>query len=416
MRTKWIMLLLCSALLFRPSWAQLPQGIDTVCLKAGGHALASATSEDYSDLAFLKRILKDKKVVLLGESSHGIGEYYSLKSRLVKFLHAECGFEVLAIESGIGDVYLEYRKADTISALALRNNTVFGNFQCAEINPLFEYIKATAAGPDPLRYCGFDSQNFGASLNLVWELLRQYAPLEADSVMNAVGKYYQIPSLLWQPDRAPLFRLADTIQTAVSFALNAVQTNRGAIQAERRLTDTDFAFVERALINLRESVSLDWNTEDPSARRDSLMADNLFWLMQKIYPGKKMIIWAHNGHIGKTSPEGNPFKWMGQYVQETFKDSAFHIGLFAREGETYEWWTKTNKPFFNDQPNDIETLAGLYPITFLDLTPGPNACAWLSAPVHGYEVENGGRIRFLPRKRFDAVVVMRKVGLPAYNR
>ncbi|MBK8655173.1 MAG: hypothetical protein IPN20_14995 [Haliscomenobacter sp.] len=57
--------------------------------------------------------------MLLGRAP-GIGEYYSLKSRLVKFLHAECGFEVLAIESGIGDVYLEYRKADTISAVALR--------------------------------------------------------------------------------------------------------------------------------------------------------------------------------------------------------------------------------------------------------------------------------------------------------
>ncbi|MBK8655172.1 MAG: hypothetical protein IPN20_14990 [Haliscomenobacter sp.] len=52
MRTKWVLLLLSSALLFRPSWAQLPQGIDTVCLKAGGHAIASTTSDDYSDLAF----------------------------------------------------------------------------------------------------------------------------------------------------------------------------------------------------------------------------------------------------------------------------------------------------------------------------------------------------------------------------
>ncbi len=415
MRAKWILLLLVTAFLYRPSRAQVPLGIDTACLKAGGQAIASATSEEYADLAFLKPMLKDKKVVLLGESSHGIGEFYSLKSRLVQFLHAECGFEVLALESGIGDVYLEYRKIDTISALALRNNTVFGNFRCAEINPLFEYIKATAAGPHPLRYCGFDSQNFGASLNLVWELLRQYTPLEADSVMNAIGKYYQIPPLLWQPDRAPLFRLADTIRTAVSFALNAVQTHREAILAERRLTDTGFVFVERALTNLRESVSLDWNTEDPSARRDSLMADNLFWLMETIYPGKKVIIWAHNGHIGKTSPEENPFKWMGQYVQERFKDAAYHIGLFARQGETYEWWTKTNKPFSNDQPDDIETLAGLYPITFLDLAPRPNACAWLSAPVHGYELENGGRLRFLPRKRFDAVVVLRKVGLPAYK-
>ncbi|MBK8655175.1 MAG: hypothetical protein IPN20_15005 [Haliscomenobacter sp.] len=51
----------------------------------------------------------------------------------------------------------------------------------------------------------------------------------------------------------------------------------------------------------------------------------------------------------------------------------------------------------------------MYPITFGPDAP-PQRLRMAAGPVHGYEVENGGRIRFPPRKRFDAVVVMCKGG------
>ncbi|WP_128896869.1 hypothetical protein [Longirhabdus pacifica] len=35
----------------------------------------SLDSTDYSDLEFLKDVLKDKRIVMLGESSHGVSEY-----------------------------------------------------------------------------------------------------------------------------------------------------------------------------------------------------------------------------------------------------------------------------------------------------------------------------------------------------
>jgi hypothetical protein len=34
--------------------------------------------------------------------------------------------------------------------------------------------------------------------------------------------------------------------------------------------------------------------------RDLQMAENLIWLAEKAYPGKKIIVWAHNGHIAKS--------------------------------------------------------------------------------------------------------------------
>jgi erythromycin esterase len=379
------------------------------------YPIASLTAAEYTDLAFLKTLVADKKVVLLGESSHGIGDYYSLKARLIKYLHQECGFEVLALESGIADIFLEYQKIDTISAVRLRNNTVYGNFQCKEILPLFDYIKQTAASKKPLVYSGFDSQNFSASLTLTRKILTDISTTTGDSIMNCLAKYYKIPSMLWQPDRSPLFQIADSIKSAASLALTIIRQRKDAILIQYHLSALGFRFLERALENHRDAVSLDWNREDPVSRRDSLMADNLFWLMNEVYPNKKVIVWAHNGHIDRHSPIGNPYKWMGHYISEKFGTKSFHIGLFAKSGETYEWWTKTNKSFMNNKADDVENLSAISPITFLLLNSKSKTYPWMKKQLYGFEVESGGRIPFIPYKRFDAIITMKHVKLPTYQ-
>lgn len=390
------------------------KSIDT-CAPASWNSIGGSSGTDNSDLAFLKILLKDKRVVLLGESSHGIGDYYTLKSRIIQYLHQECGFEVLAIESGIADIALTYKNVDTLTAKQLRNNTVFGNFQCAEIMPLFDYIKKTASSNKPLIYAGFDSQNFSASLLLMQDILRKKWGKTGDSLMGCLVKYFRIPSIMWDEDRKPLIAISDSITRAANMISILFRDSAKSIQKDFALTATDMRYMQLALANHREAVNLDWTRDDPSAHRDKVMASNLFWLMDSVYPGKKVIIWAHNGHIGRTSAEGNPYTWMGQFISEKYKQQSYHIGLFAREGETFEWWTKTNKPFLNNKVDDIEELSAYKDRTFISLAEASKTCAWPSRKVFGFELENGGRIEFVPKNRFDALITFKKATLPTYG-
>ena len=386
------------------------------CAPSSWHRIGSASATDNSDLAFLKTLLKDKRVVLLGESSHGIGNYYSLKSRIIQYLHQECGFEVLAMESGIADIALTYKYVDTFSAKGLRNKTVFGNFQCEEIMPLFEYIKKTAGSKKPLIYAGFDSQNFSSSMELVEKILHEKWGGTGDSLVGCLVKYFRIPSIMWNEDRKPLIAIADSITGASNMILAMFRDSALSIQKDYSLTATDMRYLQLALENNREGVNLDWYKEDVSSHRDKLMAKNLFWLMDSLYPGKKVVIWAHNGHIGKTSVEGNPYKWLGQFVNEKYRQQSYHIGLFAKEGETYEWWTKSNKAFLNDKADDIEMLSSFADITFVSLRDAAKSCNWPLKKAYAFELENGGRISFVPTQRFDAVITFKKATLPTYNR
>jgi erythromycin esterase len=62
-------------------------------------------NEDYTDLAPLKQALQEVTVVGLGEPIHHDGSAFKAKVRLIKFLHQELGFSVIAFESGFYDCY-----------------------------------------------------------------------------------------------------------------------------------------------------------------------------------------------------------------------------------------------------------------------------------------------------------------------
>ena len=87
--------------------------------------------------------------------------------------------------------------------------------------------------------------------------------------------------------------------------------------------------------------------------RDLQMANNLVWLAEKAFPGKKIIVWAHNGHIAKgtqsleavTNSEGAGFYAtfvpMGFTISQHFGKQAYAIGFSGSEG-TYMDYTNSN--------------------------------------------------------------------------
>src|SRR5262245_46479988 len=60
-------------------------------------------AEALRDLEGLKKAIGDARILQLGEQTHGDGATFHAKTRLIKFLHQQCGFDVLAFESGLYD-------------------------------------------------------------------------------------------------------------------------------------------------------------------------------------------------------------------------------------------------------------------------------------------------------------------------
>src|SRR5262249_476151 len=76
----------------------------------------------FDDLQPLKTILKDAKVVAIGEATHGMSEIFQLKYRLLEFLVIEMGFTVFAVEGSFAGCqpindYVLYGKGDRATVL-----------------------------------------------------------------------------------------------------------------------------------------------------------------------------------------------------------------------------------------------------------------------------------------------------------
>ena len=118
----------------------------------------------------------------------------------------------------------------------------------------------------------------------------------------------------------------------------------------------EVAFIERAIENLRgRSTTLYENDRPDSAPekvrtsqswnlRDGLMADNLRWMMQQVFSGRKAIVWAHNAHLMNAyfaenwssvhaKPQPGGMKPAGASVTEWLKSGVYTVAVTTYEGE-----------------------------------------------------------------------------------
>lgn len=110
----------------------------------------------FDNLSNLKESLKDVEIIALGENTHGLGEVFSAKTELVKFLHQELGFDLVLFESGYGDGALAWEQLDSLSAKEF--TSVFSSnfyYNSEEVENLVSYVKSQNG---KLKIQGFDCQ------------------------------------------------------------------------------------------------------------------------------------------------------------------------------------------------------------------------------------------------------------------
>lgn len=90
---------------------------------------------------FLQPILEHKRFVFLGESSHCVKEYSLAKVSLIKYLHEELGFHVLAFESELGPCMIGDYLSDQLDSKRFMAGTIGRVWQNEFVLGLFDYMK-----------------------------------------------------------------------------------------------------------------------------------------------------------------------------------------------------------------------------------------------------------------------------------
>jgi erythromycin esterase len=265
--------------------------------------------EDFSDLMPLVDLIGGARIVQLGEGSHQSGTAFKAKSRLIKFLHQVMGFDVLVWESGMYDC----REMNTalradLPAVEAARLGVFGIWVLEETRELFEYAQASFQSDRPLEMAGFDEQFSSRSAALRFrEDLGDFLDAREPGYPDP-GVRETFSSLMEKLDARKLDlegqgRLAeavDTIEAALQRDGDLLPRYHGRLEIE---------FFRRALANLKifsrasaerldaQAKQEQYAVNDSWNARDRQNADNMLWLVNERFRGRKLIVWAHNGHI-----------------------------------------------------------------------------------------------------------------------
>lgn len=394
-------------------------------IKNNHSPIASCTSDDFSDLGFLATVLNNRDIVQLGESGHGVKEFNQMKVRLIKYLHQNLGYSVIAFESSIFACHRAYRTIDKYSHEDLMRRSIFGVWYTDEVIELFKYIKETQNSSNPLILTGFDTQISGSAdkerPHYLKELIRTVDSDYADEVYQ---KDYEFMNYSKQHGYNKYTEwVKENQQSLETFYLNLnkfLEDNRDRlIQGDVSAVDMDI-LIQSAWATSKFVIQIASEGEFRYATRDKGMADNFTFLKNSIYKNRKIMVWAHNFHIRHNQPSivGDVLKvkTMGYWLNQRFKDSLYTIELYMYQGKAAD----NGKNIYDIQPHQARSLEKILNETGLDYVFSDllnqkqvEGNSWMFEQI--YAKSWGTRdMQFNPSTQFNGVILIKTVNPPSY--
>ncbi|AQT84480.1 Erythromycin esterase [Paenibacillus larvae subsp. larvae] len=363
----------------------------------------------------IRQYIADKRIVWVGENSHGVAQNNTLKSKLISFLYSEMNFKVIAFESGLSECYSVNSLMDGLDAEEIMRQSIFSVWSARETLPLFQLLKST-----DLSLAGFDFQP-SSKANPLRELLQRQGDLDKATIekLHGLTEY----SVRWY-DRIGKFRVARKRiprEILAEFESSKREKLRTIEQLRRELASHPrnqvLLMLDRFLDNTETFLNcITLSSREYTNRRDQIMAENLEWLLTVIYPHEKVIVWAHNFHIFKNFKTFTGHRPMGSLVSKQIVKDSYYIGLFMYQGtaalingDTY-LLQKPRKKSLEDYMNLQEAEVGFLDFSRMEVGPENK---WISQRTVILESGSFERL-IIPNKHLDAVFFIKNVTPPNY--
>ncbi|OGU13460.1 MAG: hypothetical protein A2475_07550 [Ignavibacteria bacterium RIFOXYC2_FULL_35_21] len=327
---------------------------------------------NFSDLEPLKKILKDVDIVMLGEQSHGDGSTYEAKTRLIKFLHQEMGFDVLAFENIMFDgnkVWQEIKKGkDPLQSSQKGINKLWSSSkQCI---PLFKYISSKKNTFHPLILTGIDNRT--TSMFMRNYFLKDFEtflkPLDKKFIKGSVWKnflnlFVKFP-LYYSPEqnKDSILNFAKTYKRHLNLIKDKLKS---LIHKNSDQTDNINFWIQQ-INGLNAWTDGLINKDDPyipGIIRDSIMAENIIFLKNNYYKNHKIIVWAATAHLIKDSKgidfesyNKNNIKRVGEYISEYYKNKVYVVGFTSAVGKMLNFVYQNVTDLSNPSKGSIEDI------------------------------------------------------------
>lgn len=281
------------------------------------------------DLQFLDK-LATKKIVGLGEATHGTSEFFKAKHRIFQYLVEEHGFKVFAFEADFGEsLYINQAiqdgRAEDIKGLMLKYMK-FWTWKTEEVLDLLEWMAIYNQGKadvDKVHYMGVDCQFNTYNPQWILDYLQQYDEelyLMAKDKINDIAKksedFYGTDFMLTEMEY-------EQDQEALSTIIEVVESRKNQLLQVSSLKEYGLQLQLLRVLSQTFEVAYKADRVDGSRYRDQYMAENAMWL-NEYFGGAKVVVWAHNYHVSRPKIALS----MGKFIRDNY-DEDYHIIGFS---------------------------------------------------------------------------------------
>lgn len=366
-----------------------------------------AEDVDFADLEPLRQMIGSRRIVMLGESSHGDGATFAAKVRLIKFLHQRMGFDVFAFESGLYDTRKAWSAlragADPQAAVSTAIPATWS--ASLQAKPLWSYLAEASKTNHPLELAGFDMQFTGsASQDHLWKDLRDFLagaklPPSANSavsrVMDTLALVANDPAFI--RNGSDFKNVGPEDQAAFEIAVRDLGLAIASLPPGREPETVERDFWIQCLKSVASCLKMSWRinleSRDKTVMdwvfnlRDRQMGDNLTWLAQRAYSGRKIVVWSAVRHISRhydlIGIPDEPFVPMGDWLDKAMGAEVYSLGFASYQGRWAEVGMPASFEVVPAAPNSLEELffsAG-FDYAVVDFRNLAADGAWLRAPL-----------------------------------
>ncbi len=409
-----------SGLLTNASFVQ-PQDSRIASLRTASAAVRSIDPKDtdYSDLMPLIDKIGNSDIVVLGENSHSDGATSQAKCRLIRFLHQKMGFDVLVWEAGMNDLeYMNTVLRTDIPLFDAKSVLMAGGWATSQYaHDAFAYARSTWKTSRPLEMSGFDdgqrppngavylSRFLNGLLDRVPELkLSEQEKAKLDEVLKRVVRF-------WRQDTPTIEDQERLAQRGLLLDLfDKIDKKRGLLEEVHGKRQIELALAVLSSTLVGEESDFCWSQTRKKAPgewltrwnllRDEQMSQNLSFLVNSRYKGRKIIIWCATAHMAREtrfiesleSPgayrSALALVQAGEYLYRQVGRRLYTIAFTAGEGKIGDNWPHSNPPSINEQKLESPP-SGSYEdacmktnekYLFTDVRSLPNS-HWLRSPV-----------------------------------
>lgn len=285
----------------------------------------------FSSLDPLIDTLGDKKIVAIGESTHGTSEYYRMREIISKRLIQEKGFNLVILENPYDEIELFNQKLKSNDLESLMKDHLFSIYQTEEVRSFLQWYKE-----NHLRY----NVRFKGSDDSFWSF---YELLEYNLGDSKDKKLKNLLSKLKSNMDRSLKKEGDNNYKFHVSIYSDIVNIENHLKQRNNLT----AAVEEILFNGKNTYInyVNLNNRIPIQSRDEIMAKRISYLAKD--PDNKIIVWAHNAHISNAVIADNEIGIMGRDLKKEFGDNYHSIGLTTLSGN----YSYIDQKFINGDRN-----------------------------------------------------------------